>query len=72
MNREFVFKPQANEVISLDADEGSFSTPVMDADVAYMFDKDDNTIRIDIPGMWFKAGDIDDLISFLNAAKAAL
>jgi hypothetical protein len=29
MPREFIFKPQVNEVISLDPDEGSFSTPVM-------------------------------------------
>lgn len=72
MNREFVFKPKDIEVVNLDADAGVFSTPVTDAEVEYKFDKGDNTVRLHIHGMWFKAGDIDDLISFLNAAKAAL
>ena len=72
MPREFIFKPQVNEVISLDPNEGSFSTPVMAADINYRFDKDDNTVRLDIRGMWMKEYDIEDLIAFLTAVKEAM
>ncbi len=49
--------------------EGSFETDDLDATVYYKFDNDDTTIKLTIEGQWFNVYDLEQLQSFIKAAK---
>jgi hypothetical protein len=58
-----------DEVV-LNPDSGEFETSSMLATISYFFE--DDTIKLKVNDQWFEKEDLEQLIVFLQAAKARL
>lgn len=63
--------PGKEKVEYLPQGEGSFYTGSQ-ATITYIFDKEDGSVRLRIEDDWFWEQDLDELIAFLQAAKAVV